>query len=427
MENVKVIKLIGKALGINKKSSLAVLNTFCIHNNKITLTNLGTTVTITTSESGSGVLNFSLFDKSGDISVSKTDIPLNDFPGFPELKEEDKMGGINPDIINDTDLSVYKQAVSTDETHKCLQGVSISKRGICSTDGHRAVYNKLLTADCDVILSTDCINAIEILKNAGEKFKKVSIFANKYIYLESTYSNVISELIEGPYPNWTQAIPEKICGSVEVEGRTQGVERPLKKSAVSCENIQIIKNSLQKILPFGYLGTKGNRTHSVIFYKDLIVAKNTETAKHVKIKLPCQVFDQPMSFNCKHLIGLLGNIKTDCFIQYGTCIDAVSFNDTFLIAPQRINTDEEPEQWNEYTDLGLPAIKTSFKKAELKSAYYLFSLQSLFGITKDKNMPGVVKQLSETEYKTLTKLGVRIEVQGFSAVNTIMACINGAV
>lgn len=407
MENVKVIKLIGKALGVNKKSLLAVLNTFRIQDNKITLTNTYTFVTLATSESGSGVINLGLFDKSGDISVSKTAIPLSDFPGFPELKEEDKTGGINPDIINDTDLSIYNQAVSTDATRRCLQGVSISEKGICSTDGHRAVYNKLLTADCDVILSTECIDVIEILKSAGERFKKVSIFANKYIYLESTYSAVISQLIEGPYPDWHKAIPEKICSSVEVEGEIQWVERPLKKSAVSCENIQIIKNSLRKILPFVCPGTENNKTYRVIFYKDLIVAKNTETAKHVKIKLPFQVFDQPMSFSCKYLIGILDNVKTDCIIQYGTGISAVSFNDTFLIMPLRVIVEDgEPEQWNEYTDLGLPAIETA-KKAEL-SAYYLFSFQSLFGITRDKNRPGVVKQLSGTEYKTLTKLGVSV-------------------
>ena len=410
MENAKVIKLIGKALGVDKERTLEVLNTFCIRDSKITLTNLHTTVTLATRESGSGpgIINFKLFDKSGDINVSKTDIPLSDFPKFPELKEWDKTGEINPDIINDTDLSIYKQTVSTDATRACLQGVSISEKGICSTDGHRAVYNKSLTADCDVILSTECIGVIEILKSAGEMFKKVSIFANKYIYLESTYSAVISRLIEGPYPDWHKIIPKKICSSVEVEGEMQWVERPLKKSAVSCENIQIIKNSLRKILPFVCPGTKNEKTYRVIFYNDLIVAKNTETAKHVKIKLPFQVFDQPMSFSCKYLIGILDNIKTDCIIQYGTGISAVMFNDTFLIMPLRVIVEDgEPEQWNEYTDLGLPAIKTAFKKAEL-SAYYLFSLQSLFGITKDKNRPGVVKQLSETEYKTLTKLGVSV-------------------
>lgn len=419
MENVKVIKLIGKALGTGKSSSLSVLNTFCIQGHKIVFTNLDTTVTLTTSESGTAIIDFKQFDKTGNIDVSKSSIPLEDFPGIPQ---GETTGSIEPDIINDTDLSTYKIAVSKDENRACLQGISISENGICATDGHIAVYDKLKTADCDVILMPETVTVIELLKNNGEVFKKVDVIENKYIRLESVNSTVFSKLIEGPYPDWHKVIPKSICGNEEVNGVMQWVERPLHKTVVSYQDIQIVKNGLQKILPFVFPGGKYVKNYDVVLYKNYMYAKNSDSEKHVKIKMPCQLFEQAMAFNCKLLIEVLSNIKGDGEIKYSTMIGAVLFNDNFLLMPLRIKrddsdigcrTDNEVEQFYlnvPFIEMNVdaPAIKTVAKKVDQKSAYFLFSLESLFGITTNSEMPGIVKQLSETEYKSLAKMGVNM-------------------
>lgn len=436
MESTKVIKLIGKALNVKKNTS-TVMQSFKIDNGKITLSNGATLVTIKTDEKGQSLIDFERFEKTENVTTSVSYQDIAEFKDdiiakaeYETIKEET----LDPAIFQKS-YSEYFKFVAEDKTRAILTEVCINEKYAVATDGHHGICDTSIKSEVPVCINAELSKVMDIILKQEPIVlaKKISVFrkeeynhevskgTDEYLHLESRTYAVTSKMKEGTvYPKYECCVPAK----------NKQVLLSFKK-----EEIALLREALKKIMPYSH-----EKTHLVTFYRNVISLVNRNMAAMVKVTLPfiispevpvygvvwvdgkqVDVFkgnkDLYIGFNAEYLVELLSLIECDCEIGFKTTISAVTFypehGPELLQMPLRIIEDDEgisqkPEKLGDYTELGCPEIKTTSKKVEPKSAYYLFSLQSLFGITTNKEMPGIVRQLSETEYKALAKLGVNM-------------------
>ena len=180
--------------------------------------------------------------------------------------------------------------------------------------------------------------------------------------------------------------------------------------------------AVEKLVPYS------NATKLIKLEKNIISVKNHSIAYKIELpfnitpvittskKIDNEMIDQftqlEIGINAEYFLMILKQLKTDCKIGFNTTISPITFitgNIDFLIMPLRIIKDCED---CDYKKIDLPTPKPAKKPAkkdtlkETLSGYYLFNVQSLYGITKDINMPNIVKELTITEYKAFQKLNV---------------------
>lgn len=142
-------------------------------------------------------------------------IPPEDFPKLPAVntKKEIRIGAENlVDMIRKTTF-----ACSDDETRPALNGVLWQTKGekmqMVATDGHRlakmATENKQLKGMYeDVIVPPKVLNLIPKFV-AGEGQEIGIIFGENNIIFNLGDIVLMSRLLEGPYPNFDQVIPQE--------------------------------------------------------------------------------------------------------------------------------------------------------------------------------------------------------------------------
>ena len=418
MDN-KTIKMVGNALKIGN-SSLHVINSMKVENQEITLTNLDTTITIKTDCQGNGLINFEHFKKTLDIENSeKIDMDMSDYPETPESKYSGQnclTNYLNTKLFNQS-YKNYLPFCHKDETRPVLKNVYIGPDYTVATDGHKLIIDRENTSKTPFYITEDVSKLLDIVLKT-DTVQSAYTFEDKYLKINTQNYEITSRIDFGDYPNVEMVIPKENQQYIEL----------------SIDQIEVLKKSIEILLP--YTNTK---TNLMIFKNNTLYVNNKDRNIAVQIVLPfnvtpyietiyqtasikdISVFNAlEIGINGQYFLNNLKQLKTAVKIGYRTTISPVTFETEnsidLLLMPLRILKGHSFNYVNDnleyithdYKNLELPVIKPAKKPAQKVklSGYYLFNVQSLYGITKDINMPNIVKELTITEYKAFQKLNV---------------------
>lgn len=139
----------------------------------------------------------------------------DDFPKLPVInsKKEVKVGG--EELVKMIRKTTF--ACSTDETRPALNGVLWQQKGekmiMVATDGHRlarvaSTNAKLKGVTEDLIIPPKVLNLIPKFVDAAKEKEIGVIFGDNSIIFNLGETVLTSRLLEGPYPNFEQVIPQ---------------------------------------------------------------------------------------------------------------------------------------------------------------------------------------------------------------------------
>jgi hypothetical protein len=214
---------------------------------------------------------------------------------------------------------------------------------------------------------------------------------HKYIVIETDNTKMISKMGDGQLPDVRKILPDmkdqKIAHFTETD-------------------IQVLKSAVDTVRIYS-----NEKTGLIIAMGNTILVRNDNTRKKFKIELPF-IFapvDFYIGFNSIYLSEMLSDITSGCTIGMKTKISAVYFQcenqPDHLIMPIKV-LGEEAINENEFINLPLPEIKAKKATVEPIEKHYLVDCDGFYAITTVGTMPGIVKKLSDYEYKTLKKIGI---------------------
>lgn len=142
-----------------------------------------------------------------------TGFDASDFPPFPELEDAENL------VVSGTELAFLADktlfAVSTDTTRLTLNGVFLESNekgiSIVSTDGHRLGKANLEQENPTSIKNGVIVppKAVQhVLRSVSNDSNIEVSVSDSYIMFNSDSIQVISKLIEGPYPKYENVIPK---------------------------------------------------------------------------------------------------------------------------------------------------------------------------------------------------------------------------
>lgn len=154
-----------------------------------------------------------LFISSGSYSSHIQGTPADDFPALPTISSKDVLTVPVKDLqaaLNRTML-----AASHDETRPVLGGVLFhtlgKKLAIAATDGYRlaeSVIEVEATVEKSIVPTSTLQDVQKILQDAGEDTVTLQFEDGQFgVVCEDTV--LVSRLVDGQYPEYTQLIPEK--------------------------------------------------------------------------------------------------------------------------------------------------------------------------------------------------------------------------
>ncbi len=173
---------------------------------------------------GFATKNTSLHLKSEHFEANISGISSEEFPTIPLLPKE-QFCSINKDKFVD---AIKKVAIATanDETRPVLAGVYFNFNGklltLAATDSYRLSEKKISldesVADKKLIVPARTMMEVLRLLSGSEEIDRVSISSNEnQILFEIGGTHVISRLIEGAFPNYSQIIPSSSKIKAEVK------------------------------------------------------------------------------------------------------------------------------------------------------------------------------------------------------------------
>ena len=153
--------------------------------------------------------------------ASITGFDASDFPPFPEIEDGEHLVLAAGELAFLADKTLF--ATSNDTTRLTLNGIYLeSKDGFVSmvaTDGHR--LGKALLEQEGVVLERGIIvppKAIQHVLRAVSSDATIEVsVSSSYIMFSSDGVQVISKLIEGPYPKYENVIPQKFERTVQAK------------------------------------------------------------------------------------------------------------------------------------------------------------------------------------------------------------------
>lgn len=160
-----------------------------------------TQITITQNKNG---IDF----KGGDVTATIETLPAEEFP--PPLKQDGEPRQYQAENITKP-FSMLRHAMFPDESRYVLQGIGITpvdgKTEFVATEGHLICsYQGEEISTEDAIVPDDFVNAFLKIRMEGMVSVLISDGAIK---IESESTTLQGKLIEGQYPNWRQAVPER--------------------------------------------------------------------------------------------------------------------------------------------------------------------------------------------------------------------------
>lgn len=154
-----------------------------------------------------------LFVNAGSYNSHIQGAPVDDFPALPTISESAATLDVPTKTLQDA-LNRTMLAASHDETRPVLGGVllhSINKK-LCmaATDGYRLAEAQLDIAagvDSSIVPASTLQDVLKILQDTSED--KVSVqFDDGQFGVTCEDTTLVSRLVDGKYPEYTQLIPE---------------------------------------------------------------------------------------------------------------------------------------------------------------------------------------------------------------------------
>lgn len=247
-----------------------------------------------------------------------------DFPSFPQISDSVDMDIPVSRIIDMVTKSSF--AVSKDETRVCLCGVlwEFDRSGttMVATDGHRlgtcSYQCENITEEKNVcIVSPKTLTQVVKLIKNSEKGTDIHVsLGDKYIVFRDSSFELISKLIDGPYPNYEKVIPTN-------NPRKCIVDRCTLIDAV--RRVSVLSNQKTHLVKFVF---KTQELEISVLNKDI------GGEAHHTIPVDYDGEEHVVGFNAAYLTEILGIADTDrVLIEMNTNISAC------LIFPQHDKED----------------------------------------------------------------------------------------
>lgn len=163
-------------------------------------------VTLETGEQGEAVIRYrgSYFKILG--------LPKEEFPPFPDFKKQQSV--TIPQSALKKAIRTTHYAVSHDESRYVLNGICMimekGKISAVATDGRRLAQCKLkanIEGGPQIIIPTKAI--LELSRILSDEGDAVLYIGNNQLAIDMEQCCLVSRLIEGHYPNYSQVIPQK--------------------------------------------------------------------------------------------------------------------------------------------------------------------------------------------------------------------------
>ena len=156
---------------------------------------------------------------SGKTKYSLPTSPIDEFPQMYPFPENTSFSISGDNLLEAIQKTIY--AVSKEESRFALQGVlfkTVDNRiDVVATDGHRlALYKieKTGNGEIEVILPQKALNELKKLANEFEDVEVAS--TEQYTFFKSKDWILMTRVLEGAFPDYTQVIPEDFTIEIQV-------------------------------------------------------------------------------------------------------------------------------------------------------------------------------------------------------------------
>ncbi len=223
----------------------------------------------------------------------------DEFPKLPSVNTKKQIAISGGDLVNMIKKTTF--ACSVDETRPALNGVLWATGGdmmtMVATDGHRlakvSIENKKLKGVSeDIIIPPKVLNIIPKYIEEGDGEMGV-IFGDNNIIFNLGDIILTSRLIEGPYPNYEQVIPNESDKRMVIsKGDLAGAVR----------RVSILSNTLTHQVKFGIK----NNTLTVS-------TTNTDVGGEGKEAIPCEYSGDTieLGYNANYVTEILNRMDSD--------------------------------------------------------------------------------------------------------------------
>jgi DNA polymerase-3 subunit beta len=249
------------------------------------------------------IIEFIIEESKIYIKTNKNSFELNtfnhkDFPSLPKIKNSEIIKANCQqlkELIENTSFSMGNQDIRA-----YLNGLyfEVSKDSITvvATDGHRLSIGEIkqkndITETKTVILPRKAVLELTKILNKS-KHKEVEIhLSNNYFYLVSDETTIISRLIDGKFPNYSQVLPTDF------------------KNNITIDRLEFL-NSLQQASIFVEERTKGVK---LIFKNTQLNIFSHSERGQAKTQISTKNFDKEIeiAFNINYLISILEKLTSD--------------------------------------------------------------------------------------------------------------------
>jgi len=237
--------------------------------------------------------------KSDHFEASIHGIAAEEFPTIPEPPKTNNVT-VNKELLSDA-LRKVGIAPATDETRPVLAGVFFQFEGtnltLAATDSYRLAEKKLAvtdnTNDSKIIVPSRTINeVIRIMPTVSVDDVQISAAENQISFkVGDTY--IISRLIEGSFPNYTQIIPA--AGKTVVTVKKTELVSAVKMSSLFAKD------------------TANNNVKMVVGKNEISILSAASQNGSAKSTINCPVVGDGLeiAFNSKYIVDVLNVINDE--------------------------------------------------------------------------------------------------------------------
>ncbi len=251
----------------------------------------------------SNIIEFIIEESKIYIKTNKNSFELNtfnhqDFPALPKIENTDIIK-VNrqqlKELIENTSFSMGNQDIRAYLNGLYFE-VDQDNITVVATDGHRLSIGEIkqlnnLSKKKTVILPRKAVLELTKILNKNEHNEVEIHLSNNYFYLKSDETTIISRLIDGNFPNYSQVLPTDFDNTIVID------------------RLEFL-NSLQQASIFVEERTKGVKL--VLKDTQLNIFSHSERGQ-AKTQISTKNFDKEIeiAFNIHYLISILEKLTTD--------------------------------------------------------------------------------------------------------------------
>ncbi|HIB27742.1 MAG TPA: DNA polymerase III subunit beta [Candidatus Thioglobus sp.] len=249
------------------------------------------------------IIEFIIEESKIYIKTNKNSFELNtfnhqDFPSLPKIENSDVIK-VNrqqlKELIENTSFSMGNQDIRAYLNGLYIE-VNQDKITVVATDGHRLSIGEIkqtnsLTEKKTVILPRKAVLELTKILNKSEHTEVDIHLSNNYFYLDSDDTTIISRLIDGNFPNYSQVLPTDFENTIVID------------------RLEFL-NSLQQASIFVEERTKGVK---LVFKESQLNIFSHSERGQAKTQISIKNFDKEIeiAFNIHYLISILEKLTTD--------------------------------------------------------------------------------------------------------------------